>query len=225
MANFSRLEVLNNFYKAGIVPVFYNNNDDEVLKIVDCLYEADLRVIEFTNRGSFAHRIFEKIAEHRKRNYPDLALGIGSVIDAPTAALYLQLDADFVVSPLLDESVIKICNQRKVAVLPGCTTLSEIQRAEALGVEIVKLFPAVTSGGAGFIKNVSGPCPWTTIMPTGGITLAKEDLESWFKAGAVCVGVGSNLFVKDKTGNFNYEETKTRIRQALDIIDSLTNRK
>lgn len=182
--------------RQGVIPVFYHADAELCKEILRASYAAGIRVFEFTNRGDFAHEVFGTLNKWAATELPELMLGVGSVVDAPTTALYIQLGAAFVVSPLLNEDMAPVCNRRKILWAPGCGSLSEIGRAEELGAEIVKIFPGSSVGGPDFVKAVKGPCPWSSIMPTGGVEPTEESLKAWFKAGVTCVGMGSNLFPK-----------------------------
>lgn len=182
--------------RQGVIPVFYHADAELCKEILRASYAAGIRVFEFTNRGDFAHEVFGTLNKWAATELPELMLGVGSVVDAPTAALYIQLGAAFVVSPLLNEEMALVCNRRKILWASGCGSLSEIGRAEELGAEIVKIFPGSSVGGPEFVKAVKGPCPWSSIMPTGGVEPTEESLKTWFKAGVTCVGMGSNLFPK-----------------------------
>lgn len=196
MSRFSRIEVALEMRRQGVIPVFYHADTELCKEVLKASYAAGIRVFEFTNRGDFAHEVFGTLNRWVATELPELMLGVGSVVDAPTAALYIQLGAAFVVSPLLNEEMAPVCNRRKILWAPGCGSLSEIGRAEELGAEIVKIFPGSSVGGPEFVKAVKGPCPWSSIMPTGGVEPTEESLRAWFKAGVTCVGMGSNLFPK-----------------------------
>ena len=196
MSRFTRIEVALEMRRQGVIPVFYHADTELCKEVLKASYAAGIRVFEFTNRGDFAHEVFGTLNRWAATELPELMLGVGSVVDAPTAALYIQLGAAFVVSPLLNEEMAPVCNRRKILWAPGCGSLSEIGRAEELGAEIVKIFPGSSVGGPEFGKAVKGPCPWSSIMPTGGVEPTEESLRAWFKAGVTCVGMGSNLFPK-----------------------------
>ena len=196
MARFTRIEVALEMGRQGVIPVFYHADVELCKEVLKASYAAGIRVFEFTSRGDFAHEVFGTLNRWAATELPELMLGVGSVVDAPTAALYIQLGAAFVVSPLLNEEMAPVCNRRKILWAPGCGSLSEIGRAEELGAEIVKIFPGSSVGGPEFVKAVKGPCPWSSIMPTGGVEPTEESLGAWFKAGVTCVGMGSNLFPK-----------------------------
>jgi 2-dehydro-3-deoxyphosphogluconate aldolase/(4S)-4-hydroxy-2-oxoglutarate aldolase len=164
--------------------------------------------------------VFKELGSYLAREHPEIILGVGTVIDAPTAALYIAYGANFVVSPVLNEAVAKLCNRRKVAYIPGCGSVSEISYAEELGVEIVKIFPGSAVGGPGFIKAVMGPCPWTRLLPTGGVDATVDSIEAWFEAGAACVGMGSKLIRKDLVAAGNWAEITRMVRQVLQCIEA-----
>ncbi|MEL7161848.1 MAG: bifunctional 4-hydroxy-2-oxoglutarate aldolase/2-dehydro-3-deoxy-phosphogluconate aldolase, partial [Bacteroidota bacterium] len=191
-----RLKVYQTVLDQAVVPLAYLADPNKAKKVVDALYAGGIRSFEYTNRGVGAHKVFDVLAEHCRVNYADLALGVGSVVDAPTAALYMQLGADFIVSPMLVEEIAPVCNRRKVGWMPGCFTPSEIGRAESLGAEIVKVFPG-NAVMPGFIKSLLAPSPRTSIMVTGGVKPELGNLQRWFGEGAVAVGMGSGLLRKD----------------------------
>lgn len=204
--------------RQGVIPVFYHADAELCKEILKASYAAGIRVFEFTNRGDFAHEVFGTLNKWAAKELPELMLGVGSVVDAPTAALYIQLGTAFVVSPLLNEEMAPVCNRRKILWAPGCGSLSEIGRAEELGAEIVKIFPGSSVGGPEFVKAVKGPCPWSSIMPTGGVEPTEESLKAWFKAGVTCVGMGSNLFPKKLIDAEDWgaiTETINRIRAII----------
>jgi len=215
VAHFSRLEVLNTVIDLGLVPVFYHPDLSVAEQIVAACAKGGAKVVEFTNRGDRAWQVFTPLVEWAQKAQPDVILGVGSVIDAPTAALYINSGANFVVGPVLDPEVACLCNQRKIAYMPGCATASEISEAEALGVEIVKVFPGAQVGGPGFVKAVLGPMPWTRIMPTGGVDATEEGIRGWFGAGVACVGMGSKLIAKDLVAARNFDGISARVAQVL----------
>jgi len=191
-----RFEVVLRMKEIGAIPLYYNPDIEVCKEIITACYKGGMKIFEFTNRGDFAHELFGELLKWGKKTLPELVLGVGTVVDAATSSLYIQLGAKFIVSPLLNEDMAKVCNRRKILWIPGCATASEIGRAEELGAEVVKLFPGPTVGGAKFLKAYLGPCPWSNIMPSGGVTPEEENLASWFGAGAFCVGMGSQLITK-----------------------------
>ena len=196
MARFTRIEVALKMAEQGMVPLFYNPDIDLCKSIVKACYDGGARLLEFTNRGDYAHEVFRDLNKYCEVECPEMILGVGSVTDAGAASLYMQLGANFVVTPVLREDIAIVCNRKKVLWSPGCGTLTEICRAEELGCEIVKLFPGGIYG-ASFVKGIKGPQPWTSIMPTGGVSPTRENLSAWFDAGVTCVGMGSKLISKE----------------------------
>ncbi len=193
MARFSRLRTLTTIVEGGLIPILYHGDPDLVMRAVDGCVSGGSRVFEFTNRGDGALRTFESVLERCRERHPDLVVGVGSIGDPHTAAAFLSAGADFVVSPLWNEELARLCNSFKVAHVPGCGSVTEIAAAESAGCELVKLFPAGGLGGPGFIRAVRGPRPWTSIVPTGGVAPEEENVKEWIRAGAACLGIGSKL--------------------------------
>ena len=217
MAKYSRIAVAQTMIDTGLVPLFYHNDVEASKKVLKACYDGGARLLEFTNRGDFAHEVFAELNKYALRELPGMILGVGSVTDAGAASLYMQLGANFVVTPVLREDIALVCNRKKVLWSPGCGSLTEIAKAEELGCEIVKLFPGGTYG-PGFVKGIKAPQPWTMIMPTGGVSPTRESLEAWFRAGVTCVGMGSKLIAKDAHGNFDYQKIQKQVSNALSII-------
>lgn len=220
MAKYSRLRVLNTIIDTGLVPVFYNGEVEVASKIVQALADAGVRCFEFVNRGDQAHLVFGELVR-RFGDIDEVIFGAGSVIDPVTAGQYLQLGANFIVGPMLNPDVAKVCNRRKVAYSPGCGTVSEISAAEELGVEIVKIFPGSQVGGPGFVKALRGPMPWTYLMPTGGVAPTEENLRGWFEAGVACVGMGSKLVRKDLVAAGDFDAIRDTAAETLKIIKKI----
>ena len=215
MARFMRLDVLNKMVELGLVPVFYNADVEVTKKIVAACSKGGAKVVEFTNRGDQAYLVFTELVRHFAKTDPEVILGIGSVCDPGTAALYINSGANFVVGSILNPDVAKVCNRRKIPYSPGCGSASEVSYAEELGVEIVKVFPGSTVGGPTFVKSVLGPTPWTRIMPTGGVDATRESIEDWFKGGVTCVGIGSKLVVKDLVAAGDFDGIAAKVAQVL----------
>lgn len=215
---YSRLQVAQTMMDTGLVPVFYHADAEVAKAVVKACYDGGVRCFEFTNRGEFAHEVFAELRKYARAELPGMMLGIGSVIDAGTTALYLQLGASFVVSPVLNPDMAKVCNRRKVLWSPGCGSLTEISLAEELGAEIVKIFPGAQVGGPEFVQAILGPSPWTSVMPTGGVSPTEDSIRAWFEAGVVCVGMGSRLFPTADIAAGNYAAITDNVRAALALI-------
>jgi 2-dehydro-3-deoxyphosphogluconate aldolase / (4S)-4-hydroxy-2-oxoglutarate aldolase len=221
MARYTRMEVLNAMYALGAVPVFYNKDPNTAVHIVNACADGGARVVEFTNRGDMAWQVFSELNKYCEAERPEVILGVGSIIDPPTAALYISCGANFVVGPLLNPEVARLCNRRKIAYSPGCGSVSEISAAEELGVEIVKVFPGKEVGGPAFVKSVLGPMPWTRIMPTGGVEPTEASIKSWIEAGAACLGMGSNLITKTMVEAEDWEGITNRVASCLRLVESV----
>jgi 2-dehydro-3-deoxyphosphogluconate aldolase/(4S)-4-hydroxy-2-oxoglutarate aldolase len=193
MSRFDRLTVYNTMLADGMVPLFYHADAHVAVAVAGALARGGARLLEFTNRGDFAIEVFSTLVKTLAREQPEMIVGVGTVDDSATAALYIQHGANFVVAPTFNSEVARVCNRRKIAYIPGVATVSEIALAEEYGAEIVKLFPVETAGGPSFVKAVLAPRPWTRIMPSGGVTTDEANLRSWFEAGVACVGMGSQL--------------------------------
>jgi 2-dehydro-3-deoxyphosphogluconate aldolase/(4S)-4-hydroxy-2-oxoglutarate aldolase len=218
MARFDRLTVFNAMLDTGLVPIFYNGDLAVSKEVVLACVRGGARLVEFTNRGDRAWNVFTDLIAGLGHADPPVILGVGTVLDAPTAALYIASGANFVVGPTFNPEVARLCNRRKVAYIPGCGTASEISAAEELGAEIIKIFPGGQLGGPGFVKALLGPMPWTRIMPTSGVEVTQEGVQGWMKAGAVCLGIGSNLIRKDLVAAGNYAAIEDGVRRVLNWI-------
>lgn len=217
MARFKRLETLQTVIDNGVVPLYFNPDAEIVKNVVKACYEGGARTFEFTNRGDYAHEVFAEVNKWAATECPEMILGVGSVVDAGTASLYIQLGANFIVSPSLNPEIAKVVNRRKIPWLPGCATLTEIGLAEELGVEIVKIFPGGEVGGPAFVKAIKGPCAWTSIMPSGGVAPTEESIKAWFEAGVSCVGIGSQLTPKDVIAKQDWAFITEKVKFALSL--------
>ena len=206
--------------QTGLVPLFYNSDLEISKKVVKACYDGGARLLEFTARGDFAHEVFGELTKYAIKELPGMIMGVGSVTDAAAASRFMALGANFIVTPVLREDIAIVCNRRKVMWSPGCGSLTEICRAEELGCEVVKLFPGGIYG-PDFVKAIKGPQPWTSIMPTGGVSPTKESIEKWFNAGVTCVGMGSKLIKKEIDGTYNYKEITSTINKALQLIKNI----
>lgn len=217
MARFTRIQACQTMATTGMVPVFYHSDLEVSKQVVKACYDGGVRAFEFTNRGDFAHEIFGELVKWAAKECPDMILGIGSIVDAGTASLYLQLGANFVVGPLLNPDIFKVCNRRQVAYIPGCGSVSEVGYAQELGAEVVKVFPGDVMGPA-FVKGIKAPMPWSNLMVTGGVTPTEENLTKWFQAGVACVGMGSNLFPKDVIAAKDWAKITQLCKDAFAVI-------
>ena len=220
MAKYTRIEVATVMKETGMIPLFYHGDVELGKEVLKTCYDGGARLMEFTSRGDFAFEIFGALNKYALAELPGMILGVGSVTDAAAASLYMQLGANFIVTPVLREDIALVCNRRKVLWSPGCGSLTEIAKAEELGCEIVKLFPGDIYGPQ-FIKGIKGPCPWTSIMPTGGVSTSEDNLKSWFDAGATCVGIGSQLISNEILNAKDFDGLREKVKQTLDIIKAI----
>lgn len=218
MARFNKVQVIQAMHDTGMVPVFYNSDPEICKQVISACYKGGVRVFEFTNRGDFAHELFGELAKWAAAACPEMILGAGTVIDAPTAALYMQLGANFIVGPNFNAEIATVCNRRLVPYSPGCGSVSEISNAQAAGCDVTKVFPAGTVGGPSFVKNVMAPLRWSNIMVTGAVSPEEDNLTAWIKSGVLCVGMGSKLFPKDVIAQGNWQAITDKCVEALGYI-------
>ena len=217
MAKYDKIQVLTTMQETGLVPVFYHADPDIAKQVLKACYDGGIRAFEFTNRGDFAQEVFAVLVKYAAAELPGMILGIGSVVDPGTAALYLQLGANFVVGPVYNPAIAPVCNRRLVPYCPGCGSASEVSAAQEAGCDLCKVFPGDVLGPA-FVKNLRAPMPWSRLMVTGGVKPERDNLSAWFKAGATCVGMGSNLFPKDAVAAGDWARITALCRDALQII-------
>lgn len=218
MARFCKAAVLTAMQTTGMVPVYYNSSAETTKAVMKACYEGGVRVFEFTNRGDFALEVFKEVILFAQAECPEMIVGVGSIVDAPTAALFISYGANFVVGPCLNEEVARLCNRHIVPYIPGCGTVTEIGRANEVGCDVAKIFPAGCVGGPDFIKNVKAPMPWVNIMATGAVEPTEKNLKAWMEAGAFCVGMGSKLFPKEAISGNRWEVITELCRSTLEII-------
>ncbi len=218
MARFMRLEVINTLLDIGIVPLFYNGDVETAVELAGACARGGAKVIEFTNRGELAYPVFTELVRHFAKADPSLILGVGSILDAPTAALYLAAGANFIVGPSFNPEIARLCNRRKILYMPGCATETEISTAEEYGAEICKIFPGETVGGPAFVKAVMAPCPWHRLMPTGGVDATETSVSEWIKAGAAAVGMGSKLVSAQAVKEKDYDGVARKTSECVEWI-------
>lgn len=217
MAKYNKIQVITTMKETGIVPVFYNSNLEISKNVLRACYEGGIRAFEFANRGDFAQEVFGELVKYANKELPGMIVGIGSVVDPGTAALYIQLGANFVVGPLFNPEVAPVCNRRLIPYCPGCGSVTEVGMAQEAGCDVCKVFPGDVLGPA-FVKGLRAPMPWSQLMVTGGVKPTEENLSGWFKAGVTCVGMGSNLFPKDVIAAGEWSKITALCQEAIDIV-------
>jgi 2-dehydro-3-deoxyphosphogluconate aldolase / (4S)-4-hydroxy-2-oxoglutarate aldolase len=200
-----KLKLLQQMSQEGVVAVLRGDTPDEVVEMAEQSIEGGIKVIEVTMTVPFALQAIERLAKKYSSTTSDPSkyaiIGVGTVLDPETARAAILSGSEFVVGPALNPDTVTLCNRYRVPVLPGVMTIQEIQKALELGVDIVKLFPGNLYSPA-MIKAIKGPLPQANIMPTGGVSLS--NLGEWIKAGAVAVGIGSDLTTDAvKTGDYS----------------------
>lgn len=220
MARYYKQEVLGAVTAQGMIPVFYNSDIQTSKNVLKACYDGGVRMFEFTNRGDKAAEVFQELAAYAEKELPGLILGVGSICDAASARKFIRLGANFVVGPMYSKCVMRTCKLRKIPYMPGCGSVTEVATAQRAGCDICKVFPGDVLGPA-FVKALRGPMPWSKLMVTGGVKPAYDNLSGWFKAGAVCVGIGSNLFPKDALASNDWERISNLCRETLDTISKL----
>lgn len=220
MAQFTRIEVATVMKETGLVPLFFHSDIELGKKVLKACYDGGARLLEFTSRGDFAHEVFGQLVKYASEELPGMIMGVGSVTDAGAASLYMLLGANFIVTPVLRTDIALVCNRRKILWSAGCGSLTEIAKAEELGCEIVKLFPGAVYGPE-FVKSVKGPQPWTSIMPTGGVSRSEENLSAWFESGVTCVGMGSKLITKKILAENDFASLEQNVRSTMQLIKAL----
>jgi 2-dehydro-3-deoxyphosphogluconate aldolase/(4S)-4-hydroxy-2-oxoglutarate aldolase len=221
MAKFSKIDTILKMKEVGAIPVFYNGDFETAKNIAIACSKGGAKVLEFTNRGDFAHEVFSQLAKWIAKELDGTILGVGSVVDPYTAALFIQSGANFIVGPTFNPEVARLCNRRGIPYSPGCGSATEASEALSYGVDIVKIFPGAEVGGPNFVKSIKGPIPWISIMPTGGVSDERASLEAWFKAGVSCVGLGSNLVSADVVKNKDWDGLEQKVKKVIATIKEI----
>lgn len=204
------------FESSPFIPVFYYKDKDTCLNVMKSCLEAGLKIIEFTDRGEGAEENFKALLDLRDKNYPDVIVGIGSLFNSEETKNYINIGADFIVSPILDEGMAKACQEKGMLWIPGIGTTTEAYRASQLGAELIKMFPGNVLG-PGFAKSVLGPMPHLRLMPTGGVKPDEENLTEWYNSGVKTVGMGSQLLDKKFINSGDYAGLTESIKTAVSV--------
>lgn len=219
MAKFTKQQVQDTMKSTGMIPVFYHPDVDVAKGVIDAAYKGGVRIFEFTNRGGNAYDVFVQLLKHIEQ-YNNLILGIGTIMDRATAHKFIEAGAHFIVSPILNTEMAETCRKADVMWVPGCATLTEIVTGKNHGAEVIKVFPGSVLG-PGFVSAVMPVVPGLQLMPTGGVEPTEQNLSAWFKAGVICVGMGSQLFTKEMINGKQWKELEEKVRSAMKIIESL----
>ncbi|OAQ40439.1 ketohydroxyglutarate aldolase [Pedobacter psychrophilus] len=204
----------------GMLPLFFHADEQKSIDITQAVYDAGVRVIEYTNRGKEALANFKKLKEVAKKSMPELKLGIGTIKTAQEAQDFIDAGTDFIVCPIVTPEVAEVCKKADMLWIPGCMTPTEISIAQKHGAGLIKIFPANILGQE-FISSIKDLFRGQLFMPTGGVDLSKENISSWFKAGVCAVGMGSKLISKDIMDNGDYEQLAKNTKEVLAVIQSI----
>jgi 2-dehydro-3-deoxyphosphogluconate aldolase / (4S)-4-hydroxy-2-oxoglutarate aldolase len=213
-------EILDLIKSQGVLPLYFHKDQEVSLEILKAVYSGGISVLEYTNRGEAAMANFKAMLQLRDEQMPDMKLGIGTIKDLDTAKKYLDLGADFIVSPGFVEEVAKYCVANDIFYAPGCMTPTEIIQAENCGIKFIKLFPGNIIGVA-FMSSVKDVFQNLSFMPTGGVDPTEASMKSWFDAGVCAVGMGSKLISKQLMESKNYAQITEDVKATLEILSKL----
>jgi 2-dehydro-3-deoxyphosphogluconate aldolase/(4S)-4-hydroxy-2-oxoglutarate aldolase len=216
---FSKQQITAEMKRLGMVPLFTCEDKSIAADVIEAAYRGGVRVFEFTNRRANSFEIFSAMLKHFEK-YNDLMLGIGTILDGATAEKFIDAGAHFIISPILKLEMAEVCKRNNVSWLPGCQTLTEIVTAKENGAEVIKVFPGSVLGPQ-FISSIMPVVPDLQLMITGGVEPKQENLSAWFKAGAMCVGMGSQLFTKEIIETKNWKLLESRVKDSLEMIKQI----
>ncbi len=212
---FTKQQIIAAIKNAGVVPLLTHGDPEDARQVLEAAYRGGMRVFEFTNRRSNSFEVFQHLLSVSKK-YPDLMLGIGTILDSPTTKKFIDAGAHFIISPIIKLEMATVCHEHDVPWIPGCATLTEIVAAKDNGADIIKLFPASVLG-PGFVSSIMPVVPGLQLMITGGVEPNEKNLTSWFKAGAACVGMGSQLFTKEILEQKDWALLEQKVTECLSI--------
>ena len=221
-SSLSKEEILQLATVQGLLPPFNHPDEKTAKQILDAIYAGGLRIIEYTNRSTNAPDVFASLVAYAAKNLPELVIGVGTIMNAKQAKQFHKAGARFIVAPTLNLEVGVYCAKHDLLWCPGAGTATEVIQAHDWGASLVKLFPAEILGPA-FVRALKGPCPWTKVMPSGGVTLDEKNLEEWFNSGVECVAIGSQLFSKEIMKDGNMALLEERIAWLLSAIKKIRN--
>lgn len=216
-----KTEITNLITEQKVLPLFFNKEAAVSIEVLRALYEAGARTLEYTNRGEAALQNFKQLRKVCDEELQGMYLGVGTIKNAAAAKAFIEAGADFIISPGLVEEVARVAEEHHLLWVPGCMTPTEIIKAEALGAEMVKLFPGNLLGPA-FVSAIKELFPNLKFMPTGGVEAEEGNLRGWFKAGVAAVGMGSKLITKELVQQRDYEGLKKATQVALQLIQKVT---
>jgi 2-dehydro-3-deoxyphosphogluconate aldolase / (4S)-4-hydroxy-2-oxoglutarate aldolase len=216
---FTNEQIVSKMKEIGLVPLFTHDDIPTAQQVIEAAYRGGVRVFEFTNRRKNSFEVFVAMLDYCKK-FPDLMLGIGTVMDGATTKKFIDAGAHFIISPILKLEMAKVCMDHNVLWMPGCATLTEIVTAKENGAQVIKVFPGSVLG-PGFVSAIMPVVPDLQLMITGGVEPNEKNLSAWFKAGAMSVGLGSQLFTKEILEKRDWTALEKNVSEALQIIKRL----
>jgi 2-dehydro-3-deoxyphosphogluconate aldolase / (4S)-4-hydroxy-2-oxoglutarate aldolase len=216
---FTNQQIVSKMKELGLVPLFTHDDIEIAKQVIEAAYRGGVRVFEFTNRKKNSFEVFTAALEYCKK-FPDLMLGIGTIMDGATTKKFIDAGAHFIISPILKLEMAKVCLDHNILWMPGCATLTEIVTAKEHGAQVIKVFPGSVLG-PGFVSSIMPVVPDLQLMITGGVEPNEKNLSAWFKAGAMSVGLGSQLFTKEILEKRDWASLEKSVSDALQIIKTL----
>lgn len=216
---FTNEQIVAKMKELGLVPLFTHDDIPTAQQVIEAAYRGGVRVFEFTNRRKNSFEVFVAMLDYCKK-FPDLMLGIGTVMDGATTKKFIDAGAHFIISPILKLEMARVCMDHNVLWMPGCATLTEIVTAKENGAQVIKVFPGSVLG-PGFVSAIMPVVPDLQLMITGGVEPNEKNLSAWFKAGAMSVGLGSQLFTKEILEKRDWTALEKNVSDALEIIKKL----
>jgi 2-dehydro-3-deoxyphosphogluconate aldolase/(4S)-4-hydroxy-2-oxoglutarate aldolase len=213
---FTNQQIVSKMKELGLVPLFTHDDVSVAQQVIEAAYRGGVRVFEFTNRKKNSFEVFVAMLDYCKK-FPDLMLGIGTVMDGPTTKKFIEAGAHFIISPILKLEMAEVCRDHNILWMPGCATLTEIVTARENGAQVIKVFPGSVLG-PGFVSAIMPVVPDLQLMITGGVEPTEKNLSGWFKAGAMSVGMGSQLFTKDILEKKDWVALEQSVRDILQTI-------
>ena len=216
---FSNEQIVSRMKELGLVPLFTHDDITTAQQVIEAAYRGGVRVFEFTNRKKNSFEVFVEMLEYCQK-FPDLMLGIGTVMDGPTTKKFIDAGAHFIISPILKLEMAEVCHAHNILWMPGCATLTEIVTAKEHGAKVIKVFPGSVLGPA-FVSSIMPVVPDLQLMITGGVEPNEKNLGGWFKAGAMSVGMGSQLFTKEILERKDWKALEASVSDILQIIRTI----
>src|SRR5688500_10280104 len=217
--NFTNEQIVGKMKDLGLVPLFTHDDVVTAQKVIEAAYNGGVRVFEFTNRKKNSYEVFVAMLDYCKK-FPDLMLGIGTVMDGATTKKFIDAGAHFIISPILKLEMARVCLDHNILWMPGCATLTEIVTAKENGAQVIKVFPGSVLG-PGFVSSIMPVVPDLQLMITGGVEPNEKNLAAWFKAGAMSVGMGSQLFTKEILERKDWKALEASVSDILQIIRTI----